>query len=118
MTTQRDLDTAAEVSLTICDACGWHALMDHRDRCRPDLGRSATHLIEAVPDARAGKLGYGDQQVVFDLTKRFSVRFDVNAAGSFTLRDVYLLDDLSHDDAAALVRVLKDWMDTRCGGAR
>ena len=110
MTTQRDLDTAAEVSLTICAKCGWYDGFGHTERCNPEHGRSAAKLIAAVPDVRAGQLGYGDGNVVFDLDSDFSIVFE-RQKHAFALRDIQLLEDLSVDEAAALVRALKAWMD-------
>lgn len=110
MTTQRDLATAAEVSLKICDKCGWYAGYNHAERCDPAAGRAASRLIDAVPDVAAGQLGYGDGHVVFDLSDDFSVVFK-RGQRTFSLRDVHLLDNLSIDESAALVRALKGWAD-------
>ncbi len=110
MTTQRDLDTAAEVSLKICDKCGWYDGYLHATRCDPASGKAAARLIGAVPDVAAGQLGYGDGHVVFDLSDDFSVLFDCSPR-TFSLRSVHHLGRLSVDEAAALVRALKDWAD-------
>jgi hypothetical protein len=117
MTTQRDLDTAAEVSLKICPACGWYDTLGHAEHCDPERGRAATQLIEAVPDVRAGKLGYGDRQLVFDLAEDFTVRFEVRHVSPvslehrFSLEDIHFLERLSGDEAASLVRALQRWRD-------
>jgi hypothetical protein len=110
MTTQRDLATAAEVSLKICDKCGWYDGYSHATRCDPAAGRAASCLINAVPDMAAGQLGYGDGHVVFDLSPDFSVLFECGPR-AFTLRDVHRLGTLSVDEAAALVRALREWAD-------
>jgi len=114
MTTQRDLATAAEVSLKICDKCGWYAIYGHAERCDPASGNTAQRLIDAVPDVAAGQLGYGDGHVVFDLSDDFSIVFERGprrAPGAFSLHHVHLLDSLSIDESAALVRALKVWAD-------
>ena len=110
MTTQRDLETAAEVSLKICDACGWYAGYNHAERCDPARGRAAAHLIESVPDVRSGQLGYGDGCIVFELSDNFSIVFE-RGPRAFSLRDVHLLKNLSVDESAALVRAIKSWLD-------
>lgn len=110
MTTQRDLETAAEVSLKICDKCGWYDGFGHAERCNPEHGRAAAQLIASVPDVRAGQLGYGEGHVVFDLDRDFSVLFE-RRRHAFALRNIHLIDDLSVEESAALVRALKAWMD-------
>lgn len=111
MTTQRDLDIAAEVSLKICEKCGWYTLLNHAEKCNPKNGQVATRLIESVPDIRAGKLGYGDGHVIFDLTDDFHVVFDNARCGKFQLQSVHLIDNLTVDESAALIKVLKGWLD-------
>ena len=110
MTTKRDLKTAAEVSLKICAKCGWYDGFGHADRCNPEHGQAAAQLIAAVPDVRSGQLGYGEGHVVFDLDSDFSVVFE-RGKRAFSLRNIHLLEDLSVEEAAALVRALKAWMD-------
>jgi hypothetical protein len=120
MTTQRDLDVAADANrqrndMRICDKCGWYVLINHADRCDPALGRMAQRLIASVPDVRSGQLGYGDGQVVFDLADDFSVRFEVRRAGThgraFSLCDVHRLGSLTVAEAADLGRAIKTWAD-------
>ncbi len=117
MTTQRDLDIAAETStrpnqepLTICDKCGWYVLWNHAKRCSPTDGRMAKLLLAEVSDVRSGQLGFGDGVVVFDIDEDFSVLFQVTRNG-FSLRDVHRLGTLSVEEAADLVRALKGWRD-------
>jgi hypothetical protein len=111
MTTQRDLETAAEVSLTICSKCGWYDGFNHAERCRPEHGRAAQQLIAAVPDVRSGQLGYGDGHVIFEIVGTdFTVVFQ-RRQNAFSLRDVSLRDDLSVEESAALVRALKGWVE-------
>ena len=110
MTTQRDLETAAEVSLKICDKCGWYAGYNHAERCDPARGRAAGRLIGSVPDVRSGQLGYGDGCIVFDLSDDFSIVLE-RGQRAFSLCSVHLLNNLSVDEAAALVRALKGWLD-------
>ena len=110
MTTQRDLDTAAEVSLEICGKCGWYDGFNHAERCNPEKGRAAAKLIAAVPDVRSGQLGYGNGHVVFDLDSDFSVVFE-RRQHAFALRSIHLIEDLSVEESAAFVRALQTWMD-------
>jgi len=110
MATQRDLDTAAEVSLKICAKCGWYDGFNHTDECNPQNGRSAAQLIAAVPGVRSGQLGYGDGHVVFDLADDFTVVFRLRQ-GAFAFDNIHLLDGLSVEEAAAFVHALKGWMD-------
>ena len=110
MTTQRDLETAAEVSLKICTKCGWYDSFGHADRCKPEHGRDAAQLIAAVPGVRSGQLGYGDGHVIFNLDNDFTLVFQ-RGYRAFLLRDIHLRGDLSADEAASLVLALKVWMD-------
>lgn len=110
MTTERDKRVASDVSLDVCDACGWYRL-ESGHRCRPAEGVLANDLIALVPGVDAGKLGYGDGQVMFDIGEDFTVRFEVHKDGTFTLRDVHLLDSLTTKQAAMLVLMLKGWKD-------
>ena len=116
MTTQRDLDVAADANrkndMPVCDQCGWYALMGHGNRCNPEAGRMAKRLIESVPDVRSGQLGYGAGKVVFDLSDGLSVIFGVVHGGqSFSLHGVDLIELLTVDEAADLVRAIKKWTD-------
>lgn len=111
MPSQRDLDTAAEFSLRICDKCGWYDGFRHAERCNPLRGRAAARLIKSLPEVRAGQLGYGESCVVFDLSNDVSVIFEC-ADRAFSLRDIHLSGDLNHAQAADLVRALKAWLDT------
>lgn len=115
MTTQRDLDTAAEVPLDICAKCGWYTGFSHDKHCDPVRGARAQRLIAAVPEVRAGQLGYGEDGVVFDLHDDLTVLFRVAPSGSngraFDLRDVTLFGSLNTAEAAALVRAIKTWSD-------
>lgn len=119
VTTRRDLDFAASVSMEICAACGWLVLLNHAERCDPERGRAAARLIsgvvETVPDVRAGQLGYGPARVVFDVSDDFSVVFEpvVLESGrhAFSVRDFDLLDRLSTEESAALVVALRGWFE-------
>jgi hypothetical protein len=113
MTTDRDRIIADNSGLPICTKCGWYDAFDHAQRCQPDRGALAARLIEAAPEIRAGQLGYGDACVIFDLTDDFAVVLRNNGPSTFALSRVHLLDDLSVEEAAALVRSLKAWMDVR-----
>lgn len=120
MTTQRDLDVAADANrgcndMRICERCGWYALMNHAERCDPTRGRLAQQLIASVPAVRSGQLGYGDGRVVFDLDEDFAVLFEVShtdpSKRAFSLREVHRLGSLDVDEAADFVRAIKAWAD-------
>lgn len=105
--------------LKVCPTCGWHMLMNHAERCEARAGRRAKALMQRLAEVPSTQLGYGSGIVVFEPPEQpgkeqpFNVRFDVSdaprAARPFSLREVWLLDDLDAEDAASLVRALKAW---------
>lgn len=110
MTTPRDLETAAEVSLPICDRCGWYSGHRHAERCDPAQGRLARKLIDQVPDVRSGQLGYGDDKVVFEISADLVILFTVDRGKRpFALSDVTSFKGLSVEASAGLVRALQRW---------
>lgn len=109
MTTQRDLDTASQTSLKICEKCGWYDGYSHSEKCDPAAGQIAKQLIASVPGVSSGQLGYGDRCVAFNLSDDFSVVFEYEQH-VFSLRYVHLLERLSIDESATLIRTLKNWL--------
>lgn len=97
--------------LPVCPKCGWYGHGPHCiNPCDPKSGDVASKLAAAVPEVPSTKLGYGYGNLVFETDPNFHVRFQVDRRDrSFKLRDVWLLDDLSHDDAADLVKTLAAW---------
>lgn len=109
--------------LKVCPKCGWHMLMNHEERCEPRAGKRASALAEALPEIPSTKLGYGDGMVTFEPAENASrdlqplhVHFEVsdreNEPRPFSLREVSLLDDLSQEEAASLVRAVVEWRKT------
>jgi hypothetical protein len=107
--------------LKVCPACGWHALIDHAERCEPLAGKRASDLMAALPEVPSTKLGYGAGNVTFEPeelpdSQSFHVRFEVsdreNEPRPFSVREVWLLDDLSQEEAASLVRAVVEWRKT------
>lgn len=99
--------------LEVCAACGWRfiKIIGHRN-CRPDLGRAASELAASVSDVRSTKLGYGDSQITFELDDGFNVGLDVRQTRrgiSFWWDYLHCLGELGREDAADLVRALRDW---------
>jgi hypothetical protein len=100
--------------LPICSKCGWYAHGPYRTaECDPIGGAAADKLIAAVPEVPSTKFGYGYPNFVFEQDDNFHVRLQVSrptrAGYVFALEDVWLLDDLSHEDAVDLVKTLAAW---------
>lgn len=108
--------------LKVCTKCGWYAHSRFSiNRCDPVLGEHAAVLQAAIGDITSTKLGYGEHRVTFTIADGFAVGFDVghpwNESGDaldvsstvFRWRFLHCLDGLSNDDAADLVRTLRDW---------
>ncbi len=112
MTTQRDLETAAETGnarrepLKICPKCGWYAHEPYNTgRCRPGDGAIADQLIAGLPEIRSGKLGYGSGKVIFDIDEGTTVVFDISN-NAFSLNHVCCLHSFGHESAKDLVRAI------------
>jgi len=70
------------------------------------IGKSASTLAERVDEIASTKLGSGTGQLTFELDKHLTVQLSCNKDGTFHLRELWLLDDLTADDAADLVRTI------------
>ena len=101
--------------LTVCGQCGWpmagsYEEQQHKSACPyAALGAHATALAERVDDVPSTKFGYGTGQLNFELDEELHVRLECNESGTFQLRAVWLLDELTPDDAADLVRAVASW---------
>ena len=102
--------------LKVCPTCGWHEVpysSAHED-CAVQ-GKQAQALKAALPDLNLTQLGYGFGAIVADLSERLHVRFGIHrdgrerGASPFALREVWLLESLSVDEAASLVRAIEAW---------
>ena len=104
-----------------CPACGWrvHSAFDLHP-CDPALGRAAQALQTAVSDVSSTKLGYGRHRLTFEIGDDLCVGLDVvhpwGADGErradaveYHWQYLHALAHLSQDDAADLVRSLRDW---------
>ena len=101
--------------LPVCPKCGWpmaghHEIEKHRRDCtHVEAGAAAVALAARLPDQPSTKFGYGTDQLTFEPDERLHVRFRVSRAGIFHLEEVWLLDDLTENEAASLVRAIADW---------
>lgn len=103
---------SAVKDLPVCQVCGWyvHGRSDGPDACIPKAGKHADELITAIPEVPSTKLGYGRGNFVFEPDPNFHIRFRIAPLESvFHLEDVWLLDELTHEDAADLVKTLIAW---------
>lgn len=101
--------------LPVCSKCGWpmagpYEERRHESAC-PDVaaGASATALADRVEEVPSTKFGYGTGQLTFESDEDLHVQLQCNRNGTFQLRDLWLLDDLTADEAADLVRAIAAW---------
>jgi hypothetical protein len=111
-------------TLAVCDQCGWYEHGPLRpDECDPVAGEIVDKLTQEVCEVQSSKLGHGLRNFVFTCDPAFVIRFAVDdrartrSTRPFSLREVWLLDSLSREAAADLVRVLVAWR-KRWRGAR
>jgi hypothetical protein len=101
--------------LAVCAKCGWpmagpYEEQRHKTACPyVTLGTSASALAERVDELPSTKFGYGNGQLTFELDKDLHVRLQCNKDGTFKLDDLWLLDNLTADEAADLVRAIAAW---------
>jgi hypothetical protein len=96
----------------VCPKCGWYAHGKYASptECDPAAGDAASTLQAAVPEVPSTKLGYGRGVIAFEVDDKLHVSLNVNRHDrAFHLDDVWLLADLSHDDAVDLVRTITAW---------
>lgn len=105
-------------ALETCDRCGWrHAADDmsrrlHQESCSPEAGAAADALAALVPDVTSTKHGYGDGRLAFKLNPEHTVALDVARDGTFRVSHFFWLSRLSQDQAARLIRALRDVLAT------
>lgn len=101
--------------LPVCGRCGWpmaglDEIEKHAGECPHAVaGASAVRLAERLDDLPSTKFGYGTRQLAFEIDRELSVRLKCNPGRTFYLEDVWLLDDLTQDEAADLVRSIAAW---------
>lgn len=103
--------------LAICKTCGWPIAgqLEYtvHVRCRlKAAGESAVALAALVPELPSTKYGYGARGLVVTIDDQLHVRFECADNGTFDLRDVWLLGNLTKDAAAALVKAIAAWRQT------
>lgn len=107
--TKNDKAKAAELGLEICDRCGWYeSQLSHR--CSPDEGRIADAISREASEIPSTKLGYGHGMLTFEISEQIHVRFQIFMR-TITLREVYCLEDLSIEQAARIVRAIREIVD-------
>jgi len=104
---------AREKPLEVCPKCGWYAHGPYASPtdCDAAAGDAASTLQAAVPEVPSTKLGYGQGVVAFEIDDELHVRLRTcsRVYSDFHLDAVWLLADLSHDDAVDLVRTIAAW---------
>lgn len=101
--------------LPVCPKCGWatagpRETEEHRRNCvHEQAGRSACELADRLPELLSTKFGYGTDQLTLEPDDRLHIRFQCRGDGTFSLEEVWLLDDLDQNEAASLVRAIADW---------
>lgn len=109
------LNTNDSNGLPVCKKCGWamagpYEIERHRSACSEvDAGASATALADRFPDLPSTKFGYGTGMLTFVPDDALHVQLQCSRNKTFQLRDVWLLDDLTADETAALVKAIADW---------
>ena len=109
------------MTLAICPKCGWYDGINHARECNELQATRAAELMRLSAPAgwMATKLGYGYGRVTFkpmEQTRghyRMSVGFRISNKPRdrrpFELCDMFLLDDLTAREAAALVISIARW---------
>lgn len=103
----------AFLSLPVCDKCGWpmaglNEIERHR-KCEIVVeGANASALAALFPAVSSTKFGSGTGRLSFDFDEDMHVRFQCSRK-RFRLEEVWLLGDLSPDEAQGIVAVLANW---------
>lgn len=97
--------------LPVCARCGWHALLGHEERCRPDLGRAADALAALVPETSSTKFGYGGERLAFDVGDDNTIIFDVCPEGFYLYR--IFVNKMTAETAARFVRAVSGALDDK-----
>jgi hypothetical protein len=89
---------------------GSYEEQQHKSACPYTvLGANATALAERVDEVPSTKFGYGTGQLTFELDGDLHIRLSCSKDGTFALYEIWLLDDLTSDEAADLVRAIASW---------
>ncbi len=101
--------------LPVCIKCGWpmagpYEIKRHRNDCPHVVaGASASALAARFSDLPSTKFGYGTGQLTFEPDQDLHVSLRCNDDETFALCEVWLLDDLTPDEAAGFVKAINDW---------
>lgn len=101
--------------LPVCEKCGWPMAGSneeerHIKHCSHIVaGKAAITLASQLSELRSTKFGYGTDNLTFELDKKMHVRFQCSNKGTFSLEEVYLLDNLTEAQAKALVEAIATW---------
>jgi hypothetical protein len=101
-------------TLLVCEKCGWpmagpYETATHRSSCpHVKAGANAKALADRFPELSSTKFGYGTGQLTFELDENLHVTFRCDKK-TFQLQDLYLLGNLTADEAAGLVEAIADW---------
>lgn len=101
--------------LQVCQKCGWpmagpNEEERHARHCsHVEGGKAAVALAAQFPELRSTKFGYGTDNLTFELDKKMHVRFRCSHKGTFSLEEVYLLENLTEGQAEALVEAIAAW---------
>jgi hypothetical protein len=110
-------NTTAFNGLPICQKCGWpmagqHEIAQHKSDCHyVAAGANAEALAARFPELASTKCGSGTGQLTFKTDRELHVRFQCRDSKTkpFRLEEVWLLDNLTADEAAGLVEAIADW---------
>ena len=94
----------------ICERCGWYASRFAHNNCNPVAGRIANALAAQVPEIDSTKLGYGEGKLTFEIAEGLNVSFRIRGIEPYAIafEDLHCLGDLSIEQAARLVRAIKE----------
>lgn len=115
------LATKADHDLPICPKCGWamagpHEIETHRTCKLVAAGKSATTLAARFPKLASTKFGYGGESLTFEVDDDLHLTLQCSNK-TFQLQDLWLLGNLTADEAAGLVKAIATWR-SNCTPAR
>ena len=106
------------LGLPVCERCGWamagqYEQNKHEAGCPyVKAGKSATALADRIPDVSSTKFGRGVEALTFDIDEHLHIHFRCSNTGTFDLRTLWILGELTEDEAAALVETIAEWRKT------
>lgn len=101
--------------LAVCGKCGWpvagpYEESQHSGACPyVTIGANACALAERVDELPSTKFGYGTRQLTFEMDENLHVQLECDKDGTFKLREWWMLDGMTTDEAADLVRAIAAW---------